>query len=68
MRTFLVLLLLVLIGICIGREIWPDSHPEPYGHTQYHRGKIPAESGTSAVTVRETNPHPHHRVLGGTGQ
>lgn len=68
MRTFLILLLLILIGIFVGREIWPDSHPDPDGHHQYHRGKIPAEPGTSAVNIRETDPHPHHRVLGGSGQ
>lgn len=63
MRTFLVLLLLILIGIFVGREIWPEAHPDADGHTRYHRGKIPAEPGEAAVYVRETPPHPHHRVL-----
>lgn len=68
MRDLLILLLLVLIGIFVGREIWPESHPEPDGYTRYHRGKLPAEPGTSPVLVRQTDPHPHHRVLGGSGQ
>ncbi|MEM0965368.1 MAG: hypothetical protein AAGJ81_04340 [Verrucomicrobiota bacterium] len=66
MRAFLVLLLLVIIGIAIGREVWPESHHDPDGHTRYHRGKLPADPGESALQIRQTNPHPHHRVLGGT--
>jgi len=68
MREFLLLLLLVLIGLCIGRGIWPEAPPDHDTFTRYHRGKVPADAGGSAVYIRQTDPHPHHRVLGGGGQ
>ena len=63
MRAYLLLLLLILIGIYVGREIWPEAPSDPDAFSQYHRGKIPAEAGETAIGVRGTDPHPHHRVF-----
>lgn len=42
MKSFLVIIAVFLLGLLIGREVWPDAHPDPAYHLRFHRGKIPA--------------------------
>jgi hypothetical protein len=41
MRAILILVIVFASGLLIGRNFWPQPHPDPTWQFRFHRGKIP---------------------------
>ncbi len=61
MRPIALVFLVFAVGIFLGHEYWPHSHPDPAYSFRFHRGKMPhippAEEPTNTPAPR------HGRIL-----
>lgn len=61
MRPILLVFVVFAVGIFLGHEFWPNSHPDPAGHFRFHRGKMPYEPDKPQTTNKP--PTQHGRIL-----
>ena len=67
MRALLVIAAVFALGIFVGRDFWPKSHPDPGYHLRFHRGKMPFQEQAVQQPAPQPTPTPiqHGRVFPG---
>lgn len=62
MRPIALVFLVFALGVFLGHDFWPKSHPDPAWHFRFHRGKAPRVLAAAEPTNKPAPTH-HGRIL-----